>query len=236
MKIGFSTGCLYRTNLSFSERLNWFKFANSNVVELNFLRKKELEEFENSSELNNSINEFEYVSIHAPTDLQYGNNENTEKVITKLKKISELYNIEGIVIHPDTIIDFKVLENSGLPILIENMDSNKKWGTHPEHLEKIKQDYNFGFVFDIQHAYEHDNEMELGKEILDVFGNKLTHIHVSGCTDKHKHWPVYLSDNKLSLAKILELKLSQPKIFEGVIEGNIAAKLKKEMQYLTTLY
>jgi len=97
------------------------------------------------------------------------------------------------------------------------MDKEKNTGTHPSHFKEYAKKYKFNFVFDVQHAFEHDPSMKLGKEMIKAMGNRLQHMHVSGHNERHCHYPTFISDNLKNITKILKMKISVPKILEGFL-------------------
>tara|TARA_Y100000310_G_C20560154_1_gene752648 strand:+ start:191 stop:907 length:717 start_codon:yes stop_codon:yes gene_type:complete len=215
--VGFSTGDFENPHLSLKNRI---KFSDDlgGAIELYFGIPKDLLKFKLTKKLIKEIKQHKYISIHAPiSKIKYKSDNNTKAIIKKLSYLCKKLPIKGIVLHPHLIEDFSILEKSGLPFLIENMDKRKTVGTHPKHFEEYKKKYKFNFVFDTQHAYEHDPTMKLGKEIIKVMGNRLQHIHISGCNKKHIHYPAHLSDNKKNISRILKMKLSVPKILEGFL-------------------
>lgn len=232
-KIGFSTGSLYKTDISFDDRIKLFHSLGATAIELSFSTLSQLENFKLTPEITSNVEKYDYVSIHAPfNEINYGSNKETDKLIEQLKYLCKALPVDGIVLHPDVVDDFQKMENSGLPFLIENMDKRKIFGTNPEQFKKLAKDYNFGFVLDIQHAYEHDPSMKLAGEFIEVMGKRLKEMHVSGCTEAGRHLPTYVSDNKQSIAKILKLGINIPKILEGRLEGNIQQVAREEINFI----
>jgi len=214
--VGFSTGDFENPGLSLSNRVKFCDYLGE-ALELFFETPKNLLDFKLTSTIIKKIKEHKYVTIHAPsTDVSYKSNTNTDAVLKKLRLVCEKLPIKGIVIHPHLVEDFSLLEESGLPFCLENMDERKSTGTHPSHFKEYKK-YKLNFVFDIQHAYQHDPSMKLGKEILTIMGRRLQYMHVSGCSEQHRHYPSFISDNKKSITKILEMRIPVPKILEGFL-------------------
>ncbi len=153
-------------------------------------------------------------------------------VLKNLERMQEQLSVNGIVFHLDVIDNFDILADSPIKTLIENMDSRKKLKTDVTFFRKLKEDYNFGFVLDLEHAYEHDNEMGLAKDLILVMDDRLSHLHVSGCSEKEIHSPLYLSKNKDKISRVLELKLQIPKILEGLLSGNIQKTTSDELSFI----
>jgi len=216
-KIGFSTGCLHRTKLTLAEKIAFFKSVGADAIEIGLGDLLELMSTSISPDPQRTAKDFKYISIHAPwKNIRYGPNVETDAAIEKLIKLCDLLPITGIVIHPRKIDNFEKLEKSHLSFLIENSGWGKPLGALPEYFGRLKIDYPFGFVLDVQHAYEHDPSMILAKELIGAMGDRLKEMHVSGCTRELRHAPVHRSDNKDAIIKILELKFPAPKILEGV--------------------
>ncbi|MBR9705177.1 hypothetical protein GOV12_07225 [Candidatus Pacearchaeota archaeon] len=215
--VGFSTGDFENPSLSLNNRVKFCDYLGE-ALELLFETPKDLFDFRLTSNMIKEIMEHKYVTIHAPfKNIKYKSDKNTDIILKKLKYLCKKLPIKGIVIHPNVIVDFLKLDESGLPFLIENMDKTKSIGTHPSHFSEYVKKYKFNFVFDVQHAFEHDPSMKLGKEIIKVMGTRLQHMHVSGCNKRHNHYPTFISDNKKNITKILNMKIPVPKILEGFL-------------------
>lgn len=230
--IGFTTGSLYLSRTSLKKIVKMYKSLGADAIELSFSTPNSLLKRTLDEEIIKDIQKFETISIHAPwKEVRYDSGKNTDSIIKKLKQICDKIPIDGIVLHPDTIDDFKRLEKSGLPFLIENMDKRKEYGINPEQFKLLKREYSFGFVLDLQHAYEHDPTMKTAKKLIKIMGDRLKHMHVSGCTKIERHVPTYLADNKESISKILKMSIDTPKILEGILSGNIKEKIRNELKY-----
>jgi hypothetical protein len=231
-KIGFGT-VFIRLNIPFNKKIKLFSSFGANAIELDFLTSTQLNEFKLTSEMIADIKRFDYVSIHAPyQEVRYKRGLNTEKIIEKLKHLCECLPIQGIVLHPDITDDFKYLENSGLPFLIENLDNKKEFGKTPEHFTKLIKECSFGFVFDAQHAFENDSTMKSGIELISIMGDRLKEMHVSGQTKSEIHYPIHASDNREAIQKILELKIKVPKILEVALVDDIRQTASKELKFV----
>lgn len=234
-RVGLSTGCLYKAGVGIEEAIKLYKSLGANAIEISFGHSPELFDFNLTQETIKEVRKYDSVSLHGPWDIRYDKNIKTEQVIEKLRYFSENLGAEGIVVHPDTVDSFSVLEKSGLPFLIENMDTRKKFGTHPDAFERIKQAYGFGFVLDIKHAEDHDYSMELAKKLLDVMADRLAHFHVSGSDHNNKHMPTYAAKNKDSIAEILSLGKDVLRISEGIISDNIEQTISEELAFLRSV-
>jgi len=230
--VGFSTGGLYTTGLPLDKRIKMYLSSGADAIELSFLTADELFQAKLSKETIVNIKKFKYISIHAPgKNIRY-NKDSAKAIINKLQEICSQIPVNGIVLHPDVVDDFQVLEKSNLPFLIENMDKRKTSGTDVKYFEELKKKYNFGFVLDLQHVYEHDKSMKLAEQFIKIMGNRLKHMHVSGCTESDIHAPTHSSSNREAITKILKKSIDVPKILEGNLTGNTEEIMGKELAYI----
>jgi len=231
--IGFTTGSLYYSKISLEEITKLYSSLGADAIELSFATPNQLIENKISKETFYNLQKYKFISLHAPwKEVRYDFNEDTDKILDKLTNLCDTLPIRGIVLHPDTINRFEILIQSGLPLLIENMDKRKLYGTNSEQFKELKRKYNFGFVLDVQHAYEHDSSMQLAKEFISVIGNKLNHMHISGSSESEIHVPTFNAINKEAITNILKLNINVPKILEGRLNKDIEETIKKELEYV----
>jgi sugar phosphate isomerase/epimerase len=230
---GFSTGALYKTDIPLDERVERFNKLGANAIELGLVSQEELMGFRLIPSIRRGLKRYDYVSIHGPMiGIRYGNDDKTKEIIARLKERCGELPVKGIVLHPDLVEDFEIFDGCGLPFLIENMDGSHSVGTSPEYFERMKRRYSFGFVLDVQHAYEHDPSMGMAREMIDAMGDRLRHMHVSGCSVGENHIPVHMSENRNAIVKILEMGIRVPKIFEGVFSEDIDRTISRELGFI----
>ncbi len=122
--------------------------------------------------------------------------------------------VRAIVAHPDTIDDFAPYRALGSRLVIENMDARKATGRTPEELASVfRQLPEAGFCFDIAHAWSLDPTMQLADELLDRYGTRLRHVHLSSLQDG-KHVPV-LPEHDALFQPILDRCRDVPWILEA---------------------
>jgi len=231
--VGFTTGSLYKTAIPFNERIKLYYSLGADAIELSFATPKHLFDISISEELKHDVNKYSYVSIHAPwKEIRYGDNDATKRILQKLRQWCGVIPIGGIVLHPDTIGNFEMLDNSELPFVIENMDRRKAYGTHPDQFRDLVLKYNIGFVMDVQHAFEHDSSMQLAREFLGVMGDRLQHMHVSGYSKSEIHCPTHYAVNREAITEILEMNIDVPKILEGIISADVYKTIRDELTYI----
>ena len=234
-KIGFSTGCLYKENLDILKIIDLYISIQANAVELSFADERSLDDFIITPEITEKLKRFDHVSVHAPwhtvNHLSYNNV--GAGILYRLKDLIERFPISGIVFHPDKFVDLRILENSGLPVLIENMDKRKDIGIYLEYFAELKRDFDFGFVLDLQHAYEHDSSMKLAEEMVDVMGDRLKQYHISGYNHINpSHSPVFCSKNRIAITDVLKKKNNVPGILEGILTEPIFEMAVLELGFM----
>jgi len=153
---------------------------------------------------------FLFVSVHAPSK---------QRVMPEEDLVSELCRIapgvDAVVFHPDLIEDPELYRPLGRKLVIENMDSRKPTGRTADQLE----DYfdalpEAGLCFDVPHAKSVDPAMEIGRAILDRFGPRLRHVHLSSLDGDCHHVPLTEQDEAL-FAPLLAMCRDVPWILEA---------------------
>lgn len=230
--IGFTTGAMHMSYFPLEEKIKLFKSVGANAVELSFGTLCVLKEFNITDGLLETLSSYELVTLHAPWKEGARYDRNSSAVISKLKEICSIQSIYGIVVHPNTVDDYTLLEKSGLPFLIENMDGKARCGTRPNEFEKLKKDYNFGFVLDLQHAYMHDPTMQLARELMEAMGERIKEFHVSGQLKGIPHSLLHHSDNDKMIIGMLRSDI--PIILEGN-DDNTPAGISAEIELVKKL-
>lgn len=231
--LGFSTGCMYKSSLTLDNIISFYSHIGADALEISFGEAGQLRGFSLDNDLIKTINSFSYVSIHAPfKGIVYGDNDFSRHVIKKLGEFCEELPVKGIVIHPDNVVDFKVLEDSGLPFLIENMDKRKARGILATEFIAYSMLYNFGFVLDLKHVYEHDPTMVLASDFVQAMGSRLEEYHVSGHDGTSSHVLLHNSNNWKDIIYSLPYTNDKPIIIESVFEEPNEFTAKKELEFL----
>lgn len=228
MIIGFSAGDFGYQDINLT--LKELESSDSNAFEMNVGPLDKVLKFKVSPELKEKLLKFDFLSMHAP---KFDNPEEELKLIIKLKELDQELNFNAITVHPDIVSDFKLWDKANLPIAMENMDKNKAVGKDHAFFKPLMK-YNLKFVIDLQHIYENDPSMKLGRDFLELFQGRLSHLHVSGYTKELNHSPVYLSENKDAIVSLLNEIPQLPIILEGVLGENRAEKIRKELEFVTT--
>jgi hypothetical protein len=223
-ELGFSTGCLYKTQLSLEDKLKIFLDAGANAVELSFATEEELLNFRPTEKDDELLKQFKYISVHAPWK-----GEVTQKTVEKLVGLRQRYLARAIILHPD-VYDPELLRDVSMPLLIENMDAHKATGKDAQYFNSIRKNAQYCYCFDVQHAYEQDPVMKEAKNIIRAMTPRIRQMHVSGESSLNRHVPVYRARNQDDINKILKIGIECPKILEGVLDS--PAEAAKEMNYI----
>lgn len=132
------------------------------------------------------ISVYSYVSFHAPSNFS---REEEAWVAERLYMgIPEQW---PIILHPDTIFDFRHWTRFGKRLAIENMDRRKPIGRSAQELGEI---FNClpeaSLCFDVGHARQYDASMTEAFLILSRFAGKLVQIHISEVNSASQHDPI----------------------------------------------
>lgn len=224
MKIGFSTGDLLLTDYPLQKALDNFRVIGANAIEFNvgFNHKKLLAEI---NELD--FGGFEHISIHGPKFSRDGQTDPRE-VLDVIQKIHDKINLSWVVFHPDEITDWKVFDDYGFDVAIENNDWRKKFGKNIADLEKIFYKKNLKFVLDVNHCFTNDRTMNLAREMRVNFSDRLCGVHLSGF--KNIHDPLYLTKQKEILEVVPENKTIIIESFKSAYKDLYEAK--NELRYI----
>ena len=153
---------------------------------------------------------FLFVSVHAPSK---------HRRIPELDLVQMLLGlprwVDAIVVHPDSIGNAELYRPLGRKLTIENMDSRKPEGQTAEQLEGFFDELpEAGLCFDVAHAKSVDPTMAEGARILDSFGDRLRHVHLSSLDEHCHHVPLTDQDESL-FASLLSRCRDVPWILEA---------------------
>lgn len=231
--IGFSTGCMFKTSLTLGNIISFYSHIGADALEINFGEISELKKLNLDDDLLKTINSFSYVSIHAPfKGITYGDNDFSRYTIKKLQELCRKLPVKGIAVHPNDVDDFSVLQDSGLPFLIENMDSRKTRGILAAEFTAYSMLYNFGYVLDLKHVYEHDSTMALASEFHEAMGVRLEEYHISGHDGTSNHVLLHNSNNWRDIIYSIPYTNDKPIIIESVFEQPNEFTVKKELEFV----
>lgn len=153
---------------------------------------------------------FRYIGIHGPSKHRQMDEEELARQLGEIARYAK-----GIVMHPDTIDRLEAFRPLGSKLLLENMDSRKLDGRTPEELGRAFAEVpEAGFCFDIAHAWSIDPQMGIAEALLDSFGDRLRHLHISSLSDDLHHVPLTAEHEEL-FGSTLERCVDVPWIFEA---------------------
>jgi xylose isomerase-like TIM barrel protein len=206
--IGASTGYLTDLRGNWNELLEAVERTSTFATELAALSEPELRGLRDFLVHADPL-PFRYLSVHAPVKHLQAHE---EEMISWLLALPP--EVRAIVTHPDTMDDPTSYRPLGNRLVVENMDSRKATGRTPEELAPIFAELpDAGFCFDIAHAWSIDPTMVMAGELLDRFGDRLRHVHLSSLQDG-RHVPV-LPEHDILFQPLLDRCRDVPWILEA---------------------
>lgn len=155
---------------------------------------------------------FDFLSVHAPSKHR-GMPE--ADVVDLLLRIAR--QVDAIVLHPDVIDDHAQWRRLGSALVLENMDPRKDDGQTADSLAPhFEQLPDAGLCFDVAHAYAIDPSLGEGHLILDRFGGRLRHLHVSALDVRHHHVALSATEER-KITPLLERCRDVPWILEAAV-------------------
>ena len=235
MEIGFSTEAFYKWEVSKNEIIDILSSLGTNSIELLYPTTESLFSDRLSNDSIQKLNEFDFISLHAPfLNVKYKQNNENSRILSELNAIAEKVDVKVVVFHPDLVEDFSLLSTSGLPVAIENMDPRKKRGKDVNDLQSIFEEFpKFGMVYDICHLSLVDPTLEEGEKMIEIFKDRIKEIHLSGI-GKENESHVLLSESKNG-DELLEHSrlLKAPKIIEGVFPSKDKKFIEQEIKFIS---
>lgn len=139
-----------------------------------------------------------------------------------LERLTNTHSPETVVVHPTKLdeMDVHSLKDSGIPLAVENMDSSTTNGHDIDEISEYMDEYDIDFVLDVQHAYEHDATMEYAWRLVEMAGDNLAEVHVSGQTDTQHHALLQHADNQEEILEFLTQLFKSDIMPPLIIEGN----------------
>lgn len=230
--IGPSTGWLYARDIfSLTQQGRFLKETKANAVELSGREDSRRVESLLSDE---ELGEFCHVSFHLP---DYTGSKLLAEQVSLVEKIVKRRNPMHCLVHPSGVPlrYLEALTVRNIPLVIENMDGKKNSGYDIKELEGLLRNFKLGFVFDVQHAFEHDSTMEYAFDLFQMAKRKLAYFHVSGETENSNHALVCRSRNCEAIIGFLGTIFSEthvPVILEG--EYTTPEEINQEINFLTS--
>jgi hypothetical protein len=157
---------------------------------------------------------FAHVTVHGPAKGDWGSD---ASLATRLAALPA--GVEGIVLHPETLMEPACFSAVGSRLLLENMDPTKDDGRTVEELGRYFEELpQAGLCLDIAHAWLMDPSLALAHALLDAFGDRLREVHVSSIMPDGRHIPLRLAD-AVKFVPVLQRCRDVPWIFEAPLES-----------------
>jgi hypothetical protein len=135
---------------------------------------------------------FRFLSVHAPTK---GLALAEDDLVARIAALPGV--IDAVVVHPDVLQEPGRFAALGRTVVLENMDDRKATGRTAEELEPYFAALpDAGFCLDVPHAGTIDPSMGVAHELLDAFGERLRHVHVSSVDADGHHVPLTPHDEE----------------------------------------
>jgi hypothetical protein len=177
---GFSTGALAKGDAR--RALAILSGRGARAVELSALRLHEVQPLRAAAR-SMDLGAYDYVSVHAPSRFEAADE---PRVVDAMAELAQ----RGwpIVLHPDTIHDFRAWRQLGSMLVIENMDKRKPIGrTVKELLVIFDRLPEAGFCFDLGHARQVDRTMTEAYFLVRALAPRLRQLHVSEVSTQSRH-------------------------------------------------
>jgi hypothetical protein len=207
--VGASTGYMQSLRGDWNAQVEKAWRLSSFAVELSALSESELPSLLDYLRHTPSL-PFRYISIHGPSKAR---EMDEEQLVFALLRLADC--ADAFVMHPDTIEDAALYRPLGQKLVLENMDARKAGGRTRGELDAVFSELpDSGFCFDIAHAWSIDPGMSVASDLLDGFGNRLRHVHLSSLSEDLHHVPLTTEDEEL-FDPLLKRCLDVPWIFEA---------------------
>jgi hypothetical protein len=181
---GYSTGWDKELRGNFEAAVADATARSTGTIEISSLSETQLPALEAYLAANPKLPHY-HVSIHGPSkDRELPEPE----LVARLAKIAEREDVDGIVMHPETMLKPKLYKILGAKLRIENMDARRAdFRTATELAPIFKLLPEARLCLDVAHVYTVDPSLVVGYEILDAYGDRLAEVHVSGIDEGCHH-------------------------------------------------
>jgi len=207
--VGPSTGYMIGARGDWPRLVAAAESCSLDVVELSALSARELPSLLRFLREDGEL-PFGHVSVHGPSK---GWDGTPAALATALASIPA--QVDGIVMHPETLGDLAPFADLGGRLRLENMDTRKPDARTADELARYFDALpDARFCFDVAHAQLHDPGMGLAHELLDAFSDRLAEVHVSSIEADGEHVPLRAADAEAFLP-VLERCVGVPWVLEA---------------------
>jgi len=175
-----------------------------------------------------SVRKFSEVSIHAPFfNIAYGDDDETEKMLSDLREVYRSLGAKRIVFHPADVPDFSILSGRGMNVLIENMDFRKDRFQTWQEFRNILDAHDFGLCLDVAHAESISSSNLSG--FVSELSDRIGELHVSHLVGG-VHMPLHvLKGDRMENFKFLS-GIEKPLVIEN--GDRDMGLIEKEVEFL----
>ena len=205
-------------------------------IEIALATPKELFDFELDKKSLDILTKLKFNSVHMPfKDITYSDSKETEKLLEKASWLCKQIKSSNSVFHPNSIADYKLINEFSCKPCIENMDKKPKYTGYyyPKEIGKIlAKNPELGLCIDTAHAWSNNiNPTEFLQ-----FKEKITSVHVNGQEVREGELKdhAFLVEEKKEKIQSIEaiLKLKVPLVIEAHFFKEKQRLIKKEIELL----
>lgn len=155
---------------------------------------------------------FDFISVHAPTKHRELPEPELVELLLRLPA-----SVDAIVLHPEAIDQPELYAPLGAVATIENMDARKPGGQTVDELAPLFAALpEASFCLDVPHAQSIDPTLGEAHRLLDAFGERLRHVHVSSLDADCHHVPLTAADER-AFMPVLRRCCDVPWILESAL-------------------
>lgn len=224
-KIGLSSASFCLWDIDAPRKINICRILGFERIEIALSTVRMLKEFALNACFCEELKAFSSITVHAPwCRVSYGRNSETERILEYLRLINEVFNAEAYIFHFDCVADFTFINQSDLPIRLENSEKTGFW----PQFNHILDAYAFNCVLNINRAVRNENYLA---QMLKRYKHKIAAVYVSGFTGDFNRTPFITSGRNYLLDQVKLLKV--PFIIEGLFPPDNYSLILKEKELIT---
>jgi len=229
IKFGIGTGSFYKeNNYDINKAIQEIYNLGVKFIEITFGSRESFENLTLTKESLDLLKKFKLITIHAPF-APYKEDNQTKKLLTKLKKLYGLISAKYITFHPHYFNNFDLLLRFDWNVCIENSRPGKGWNF--KKLKRLFEKYpQFGFVLDTCHAGEFSRkEIDL---LFNEFKDRIKYFHLSAAHQGKSHQPLHTIDEEYLSQFSKIINFGKPLLIE-LWGPNL---IKKELNFLKSKF